>query len=126
MHMAKTKVSVTMGKEENRYLRHHGLEFSPSYTFWMPLGTWTSKQPLPARALLLPCSSPGYLCLPAYVLPVKMEMEMVIQQYEKAKVIQDEQLERLTQICQEQGVTHCHFQFCPGLRALVGPKATGC
>nr|XP_012594832.1 transmembrane protein 266 isoform X7 [Microcebus murinus] len=40
----------------------------------------------------------------AYVLPVKVEMEMVIQQYEKAKVIQDEQLERLTQICQEQGV----------------------
>ncbi|KAK2489141.1 hypothetical protein MC885_004064, partial [Smutsia gigantea] len=39
----------------------------------------------------------------AYVLPVKMEMEMVIQQYEKAKVMQDEQLERLTQICQEQG-----------------------
>ncbi|XP_045681023.1 transmembrane protein 266 isoform X2 [Phyllostomus hastatus] len=39
----------------------------------------------------------------AYVLPVKVEMEMVIQQYEKAKVIQDEQLERLTQICQEQG-----------------------
>lgn len=31
-------------------------------------------------------------------------MEMMIQQYEKAKVIQDEQLERLTQICQEQGV----------------------
>lgn len=28
----------------------------------------------------------------------------MIQQYEKAKVIQDEQLERLTQICQEQGV----------------------
>ncbi|XP_047394815.1 transmembrane protein 266 isoform X1 [Sciurus carolinensis] len=39
----------------------------------------------------------------AYVLPVKVEMEMVIQQYEKAKVTQDEQLERLTQICQEQG-----------------------
>ncbi|XP_061250697.1 transmembrane protein 266 isoform X1 [Bos javanicus] len=39
----------------------------------------------------------------AYVLPVKVEMEMVIQQYEKAKAIQDEQLERLTQICQEQG-----------------------
>ncbi|XP_033611989.1 transmembrane protein 266 isoform X3 [Fukomys damarensis] len=39
----------------------------------------------------------------AYVLPVKVEMEMVIQQYEKAKVMQDEQLERLTQICQEQG-----------------------
>uniref|UniRef100_A0A8C9JDD4 Transmembrane protein 266 n=1 Tax=Panthera tigris altaica TaxID=74533 RepID=A0A8C9JDD4_PANTA len=46
----------------------------------------------------------------AYVLPVKVEMEMVIQQYEKAKVIQDEQLERLTQICQEQGVTPYHFQ----------------
>lgn len=30
---------------------------------------------------------------------------MVTQQYEKAKAIQDEQLERLTQICQEQGVT---------------------
>ncbi|NXE22636.1 TM266 protein, partial [Ardeotis kori] len=39
----------------------------------------------------------------AYVLPVKVEMEMMMQQYEKAKVIQDEQLERLTQICQEQG-----------------------
>ncbi|NXA52421.1 TM266 protein, partial [Nothocercus julius] len=39
----------------------------------------------------------------AYVLPVKVEMEMMIQQYEKTKVIQDEQLERLTQICQEQG-----------------------
>uniref|UniRef100_A0A670YT64 Transmembrane protein 266 n=1 Tax=Pseudonaja textilis TaxID=8673 RepID=A0A670YT64_PSETE len=39
----------------------------------------------------------------AYVLPVKVEMEMVIQQYEKAKVIQDEHLERLTHICQEQG-----------------------
>ncbi|XP_008571208.1 PREDICTED: transmembrane protein C15orf27 homolog [Galeopterus variegatus] len=47
----------------------------------------------------------------AYVLPVKVEMEMVIQQYEKAKVIQDEQLERLTQICQEQGVTHCHVHL---------------
>ncbi|GAB1294241.1 Transmembrane protein 266 [Apodemus speciosus] len=41
----------------------------------------------------------------AYVLPVKLEMEMVTQQYEKAKAIQDEQLERLTQICQEQGAT---------------------
>ncbi|XP_051484596.1 transmembrane protein 266 [Apus apus] len=39
----------------------------------------------------------------AYVLPMKVEMEMMIQQYEKAKVIQDEHLERLTQICQEQG-----------------------
>ena len=41
-------------------------------------------------------------------------MEMVIQQYEKAKAIQDEQLERLTQICQEQGVMQGHSQFCPG------------
>lgn len=49
------------------------------------------------------------LCFPAYVLPVKVEMEMVIQQYEKAKVIQDEQLERLTQICQEQGVMCDHL-----------------
>ncbi|XP_036047753.1 transmembrane protein 266 isoform X1 [Onychomys torridus] len=39
----------------------------------------------------------------AYVLPVKLEVEMVTQQYEKAKAIQEEQLERLTQICQEQG-----------------------
>ncbi|XP_059533938.1 transmembrane protein 266 [Myotis daubentonii] len=39
----------------------------------------------------------------AYVLPVKVELELVIRQYEKAKVVQDEQLERLTQICQEQG-----------------------
>ncbi|XP_067871300.1 transmembrane protein 266 [Heterodontus francisci] len=38
----------------------------------------------------------------AYVLPVKVEMEMVIQQYEKAKQVREEQLERLTQICQEQ------------------------
>lgn len=52
-------------------------------------------------------------------------MEMVIQQYEKAKVIQDEQLERLTQICQEQGVMPCHFRFCPGLRALWVPKTAG-
>ena len=45
---------------------------------------------------------------------MKVEMEMVIQQYEKAKAIQDEQLERLTQICQEQGVMRGHSQFCPG------------
>nr|XP_005995724.1 PREDICTED: transmembrane protein C15orf27 homolog [Latimeria chalumnae] len=38
----------------------------------------------------------------AYVLPVKVEMEMVVQQYEKAKAVREEQLERLTQICQEQ------------------------
>ncbi|XP_027624734.1 transmembrane protein 266 [Tupaia chinensis] len=39
----------------------------------------------------------------AYVLPVKLEVELVAQQYEKAKAMQDEQLERLTRICQEQG-----------------------
>uniref|UniRef100_A0A671FAW0 Transmembrane protein 266 n=1 Tax=Rhinolophus ferrumequinum TaxID=59479 RepID=A0A671FAW0_RHIFE len=39
----------------------------------------------------------------AYVLPVKVELGILIQQYEKAKVVQDEQLERLTQLCQEQG-----------------------
>lgn len=38
----------------------------------------------------------------AYVLPVKVEMEMVVQQYEKAKQVREDQLERLTQICQEQ------------------------
>ncbi|KAG8576454.1 hypothetical protein GDO81_009867 [Engystomops pustulosus] len=38
----------------------------------------------------------------AYVLPVKVEMEIVVQQYEKTKLIQEEQLERLTQMCQEQ------------------------
>ncbi|MGH0146277.1 UNVERIFIED_CONTAM: hypothetical protein FKN15_044217 [Acipenser sinensis] len=40
----------------------------------------------------------------AYVVPVKVEMEMVIEQYEKAKAVREEQLERLTQICQEQAV----------------------
>ncbi|XP_043933420.1 transmembrane protein 266 [Protopterus annectens] len=38
----------------------------------------------------------------AYVLPLKVELELVIQQYEKAKATQEEQLERLTQICQDQ------------------------
>ncbi|XP_029009155.1 transmembrane protein 266 [Betta splendens] len=38
----------------------------------------------------------------AYVLQVKVEMEMEIQQCEKAKAVRDEQLDRLTQICQEQ------------------------
>ncbi|XP_053320534.1 transmembrane protein 266 [Spea bombifrons] len=38
----------------------------------------------------------------AYMLPVKTEMEIVVQQYEKAKLIQEEQLDRLTQMCQEQ------------------------
>ncbi|XP_072258125.1 transmembrane protein 266 isoform X2 [Pyxicephalus adspersus] len=38
----------------------------------------------------------------AYVLPVKVEMEIVVQQFEKSKLIQEEQLDRLTQMCQEQ------------------------
>uniref|UniRef100_A0A673I9E0 Transmembrane protein 266-like n=1 Tax=Sinocyclocheilus rhinocerous TaxID=307959 RepID=A0A673I9E0_9TELE len=38
----------------------------------------------------------------AYVLQVKVEMELEIQQYEKTKAVREEQLERLTQICQEQ------------------------
>lgn len=41
----------------------------------------------------------------AYVLQVKVEMEMEIQQYEKAKAVREEQLDRLTQICQEQAVS---------------------
>lgn len=40
----------------------------------------------------------------AYVLQVKVEMELEIQQYEKAKAVREEQLDRLTQICQEQAV----------------------
>lgn len=59
---------------------------------------------------------------------MKVELELVVQQYEKAKVIQDEQLERLTQICQEQGVTvgtAGSVWFCLGLGVLVVPKATG-
>lgn len=75
---------------------------------------WALKQLLaecwvclsPAQAQPLARSSQGSLCLPAYVLPVKLEVEMVTQQYEKAKAIQEEQLERLTQICQEQGVSN--------------------
>lgn len=31
-------------------------------------------------------------------------MELEIQQYEKAKAVREEQLDRLTQICQEQAV----------------------
>ncbi|KAJ0069475.1 hypothetical protein NL108_008281, partial [Boleophthalmus pectinirostris] len=38
----------------------------------------------------------------AYVLQVKVELELEIQQFEKAKAIREEQLERLTHICQEQ------------------------
>lgn len=48
------------------------------------------------------------------MLQVKVEMELEIQQYEKAKVVRDEQLDRLTQICQEQAVRrliHSYFLF---------------
>ncbi|XP_033181001.1 transmembrane protein 266-like [Mastacembelus armatus] len=38
----------------------------------------------------------------AYVLQVKVEMELELQQCEKTKAVREEQLERLTQICQEQ------------------------
>ncbi|XP_038824994.1 transmembrane protein 266-like [Salvelinus namaycush] len=38
----------------------------------------------------------------AYVLQVKVEMELEILQCEKIKAVREEQLERLTQICQEQ------------------------
>uniref|UniRef100_A0A3Q3J397 Ion transport domain-containing protein n=1 Tax=Monopterus albus TaxID=43700 RepID=A0A3Q3J397_MONAL len=38
----------------------------------------------------------------AYVLQVKVEMELEIQQCEKTKAVREEQLEHLTQICQEQ------------------------
>ncbi|XP_061534111.1 transmembrane protein 266 isoform X1 [Phycodurus eques] len=38
----------------------------------------------------------------AYVVQVKVEMELEIQQYEKTKAVREEQLDRLTQICQEQ------------------------
>ncbi|XP_023666929.1 transmembrane protein 266 [Paramormyrops kingsleyae] len=38
----------------------------------------------------------------AYVLQVKLEMDLELQQYEKTKALREEQLERLTQICQEQ------------------------
>lgn len=58
---------------------------------------------------------------------MKVELELVIQQYEKAKVVQDEQLERLTQICQEQGVTWAQcvlFGSVQGSGCWV-PQATG-
>lgn len=50
----------------------------------------------------------------AYVLQVKVEMEMELQQYEKTKAVREEQLERLTQICQEQAVRHTHISFTSG------------
>ena len=49
--------------------------------------------------------------IPAYVLQVKVEMELEIQQYEKAKAVREEQLDRLTQICQEQAVCPLPSRF---------------
>lgn len=46
-----------------------------------------------------------FLSVLAYVLQVKVEMELEIQQCEKTKAVREEQLERLTQICQEQAVS---------------------
>lgn len=39
------------------------------------------------------------------MLQVKLDMELELQQYEKTKALREEQLERLTQICQEQAVS---------------------
>ena len=39
------------------------------------------------------------------MLQVKVEMELEIQQCEKTKAVREEQLEHLTQICQEQAVS---------------------
>uniref|UniRef100_A0A4W5MZB6 Transmembrane protein 266 n=1 Tax=Hucho hucho TaxID=62062 RepID=A0A4W5MZB6_9TELE len=47
-------------------------------------------------------SSPLCSPSPSYVLQVKVEMELEILQCEKIKAVREEQLERLTQICQEQ------------------------
>lgn len=47
----------------------------------------------------------------AFVLQVKVEMELEIQQCEKTKAVREEQLERLTQICQEQAVRTKHISF---------------
>lgn len=41
----------------------------------------------------------------AYILQVKVKMELEIQQCELTKAMREEQLERLTQICQEQAVS---------------------
>lgn len=62
----------------------------------------------------------------AYVLQVKVEMELEIQQCEKTKAVREEQLERLTQICQEQAVstkTLCIsyviiYSMCPELACM--------
>lgn len=51
---------------------------------------------------------PPSLSVLAYVLQVKVEMELEIQQCEKTKAMREEQLERLTQICQEQAVSTFH------------------
>lgn len=55
--------------------------------------------------LIFFCFFPLCSSLLAYVLQVKVEMELEIQQCEKTKAVREEQLERLTQICQEQAVS---------------------
>ena len=47
----------------------------------------------------------------AYVLQVKVELELEIQQCEKTKAVREEQLERLNQICQEQAVSFWEFHL---------------
>lgn len=64
-----------------------------------------------------------YPVLLAYVLQVKVEMEMEIQQSEKAKAMREEQLDRLTQICQEQAVRHLIFLTCLTLQQKRGPQS---
>lgn len=72
------------------------------------------------------------MCYPsasAYVLQVKVEMELEIQQCEKTKAVREEQLERLTQICQEQAVSTFFFNPTPSTpkkkppHEMMGPHA---
>lgn len=65
------------------------------------LAEWRDRPP--GRAVPRP-GLHGPSCLAADDLPVYVEMETATQQHEKAKVIRGERLERLTQICQQQGV----------------------
>nr|XP_023674814.1 transmembrane protein 266-like [Paramormyrops kingsleyae] len=59
----------------------------------------------------------------AYVLQVKVEMELEIQQYEKAKAVREDHLERLTQICQEQAVSHAPFTPIGDLGTVEGNQS---
>lgn len=89
----------------------------PPHTLWLLLGPGSSGMCLGPTAGWPWSSRPSLSA--AYVLPLKVELELVIQQYEKAKVVQDEQLERLTQICQEQGVTVGTGVLCGLCRAEI-------